>query len=78
MIDINALNPYNLSMDKMNLTQMVEAVTDFSADGLSWLQIVRAIGRQFGVSVTVKQAKKAAGLSKRRAIQLEGKIRFEI
>jgi hypothetical protein len=62
----------------MSLTEMIESVVDFSSDGLSWLQIIRAIGRQFGVKVTVKQARQAARLSKRKAFEIEGKIRFEL
>lgn len=62
----------------MNLTEMIETVVDFGADGLSWLQVIQAVGRQFGVKVTVRQAKQAARLSKRHAIEIEGKIRFEL
>jgi hypothetical protein len=65
-------------MENMNLTEMIETVVDFSSDGLSWLQLIRAVVRQFGVKVTVKQAKQAARLSKRHAIEIEGKIRFEL
>ena len=61
----------------ISLIEMIESVVEFSADWLSWLQIVRAVAREFSVRVTVQQAKKAAGQSKRQAIEIEGKIRFE-